>query len=394
MRTRRDRSDRCHTRRVSETVGADAIAAADLLVFGPAATRAPESGQPVRVDDDDLQIVAALQADPRAAWATVGRRVGLSATTASRRWHRLVRDGVAWVSAYPAPQFACVGYCWIEVEPAERRSVGALLAAHPATYWVEALDGGAAYFAGIVGSAPRDLNATVTALGTAPGVASIRWQLARSILHDGTRWTPPGLRADPVDENDGLVWRAAQNEPGRAVGAADIELYRALVVDGRATFLELAERTGLSDRTVRRRLTSLIDGGGLHTRCDVARDMVGLEVGFFISIGWTASWRSVVGAAPRMAGARLVAGVTGDAPFLLHFWARSIADLDRTLGRLERVAADVPIVRIDVATRPIKRFGRLFGPDGRVAGLVGGGGASDVFELIGLPESFTGRVRN
>ena len=366
---------------MGETVGAGDVATADLLLFGAGDRSAHESGQPRPVDDDDLQIVAALQADPRAAWATVGRRVGVSATTASRRWHRLVRDGVAWVSAYPAPRFASLGYCWVEAAPAARRHVGALLAVHPATFWVEAIDGGAAYFAGMVGRTPRDLDDAVSVLGADPGVTSIRTQVCRSILHDGTRWTPPDPRTGHGIDGDGVVWRPDESLPAR-VTPADLELYRALVLDGRASFLELAERTGLSDRTIRRRLTALLGDGTLHTRCDVARDAVGFDIGIFISVGWTESWRSLVTAAARMTGARLVAGVTGDAPFLLHFWGRSAADIDRILGRLERVSPTLPITRIDVATRPIKRFGRIFGPDGRVAGLAGHDLASDIFAQL------------
>jgi DNA-binding Lrp family transcriptional regulator len=293
-----------------------------------------------------------------------------------------VREGVAWISAYPAPRFASIGYCWVESAPAERRSVGAVLAAHPATYWVEAIDGGAAYFAGIVGRSPRDLDATVAAIGAHPGVTAVRLQLCRSILHDGTRWTPPDPRAVRDHGDDGLVWRAEESAPGAVLAPADLELYRALVVDGRASFLELATRTGLSDRTIRRRLAMLLDDGALHTRCDVARDVVGLEVGFFLSVAWTPGWRRLVSAAARTTGARLVAGVTGDAPFLLHFWGRSAADVDRVVGRLERACPDLPLLRIDLATRPVKRFGRIFGPDGRVAGLVGDHVANDVFSHV------------
>ncbi|MCK0520443.1 AsnC family protein [Williamsia sp. DF01-3] len=52
-------------------------------------------------DDIDDQIVHALQVAPRAPWGAVGDVLGISAATASRRWDRLVENGLAWIVTYP-----------------------------------------------------------------------------------------------------------------------------------------------------------------------------------------------------------------------------------------------------------------------------------------------------
>nr|WP_255221454.1 AsnC family protein [Rhodococcus wratislaviensis] len=51
------------------------------------------------LDEIDYQIAHALQIAPRAPWGAVSEALQVSPVTASRRWDRLVQDGVAWVIA-------------------------------------------------------------------------------------------------------------------------------------------------------------------------------------------------------------------------------------------------------------------------------------------------------
>ncbi|MFW0797052.1 Lrp/AsnC family transcriptional regulator [Gordonia sp. CPCC 205515] len=331
---------------------------------------------PITLSDDDHLLVAALQETPRAPWTDIGARLGVSGTTAARRWNRLRSHGVAWVAAYPARMVPVTAFCWVTTTPAARRPVGVALAGHSSSYWVERLDGDRTYFAGFGATSMRAMDAVVDDLCAIPGVTDVQMQFTRSVLHDGTIWQP--RLAGPVDQDHPLVW--SPREPVVATpSASDLALFRVLVLDARASNLELAEASGLSERTVRRRLEEMFGPGGLTTRCDVSREAIGMGTSFFLSVRWTARWQTLLGVANRDPGARLVAGVSGSAPFLLHFWARSAAEMDAVIGRLQAVVPDLEIERIDVAVRALKRFGFYFDPHGRIAGTTFDDPAHDFF---------------
>jgi len=52
------------------------------------------------LDELDLLLVTALQATPRADWQHLGRLLGVSASTATRRWARLTQAGVGRLSCW------------------------------------------------------------------------------------------------------------------------------------------------------------------------------------------------------------------------------------------------------------------------------------------------------
>lgn len=53
------------------------------------------------LDDLDLLLVTALQTAPRATWQQLGQVLGVTASTAARRWERLTGAGLAWLSCHP-----------------------------------------------------------------------------------------------------------------------------------------------------------------------------------------------------------------------------------------------------------------------------------------------------
>jgi len=50
--------------------------------------------------ETDLALINALQVSPRADWVLVGKALGISGSTVSRRWEALNRDGTAWVTVH------------------------------------------------------------------------------------------------------------------------------------------------------------------------------------------------------------------------------------------------------------------------------------------------------
>lgn len=329
--------------------------------------RSANAAESAEISDDDQLLIAALQARPRASWQEIGDEIGASATTASRRWERLRSRGVAWISAYPARLVAATGNCWISVTAPERRRIAVLLAAHASTYWVEWLDGEYTFFAAIGAPTLRRLHDIAEEIAALPGVTASQLQVNRSVLYDGSLWQP--RLAGQGDPRHRAVWGTATADQ-RAPSSTDLALFSALIADGRSTNVALASATGLSERTIRRRLPELFADGILNTRCDVCREALGLDVGLFLSIRWTAQWPTLANLARRIPGIRTVSGVSGSAPFLLGFWLRSTAEADRVIGSLHTAIPDLVVERIDFTIRSIKRYGRIFDSEGRVSGVV------------------------
>ena len=61
-------------------------------IFGARPPQMQDSGHRA-LSERELEVVTALQRDPRASWATVGELIGTNATTASRIWQQLDRSG-------------------------------------------------------------------------------------------------------------------------------------------------------------------------------------------------------------------------------------------------------------------------------------------------------------
>ena len=120
------------------------------LIFGKIEEWARDSG-PRLLDDRELELVSALQVDPRASWAKVGARVGVSASTASRMWQRLLEEGLGWVSTYPGNLVPWSGYLWVSAAADRLEQVGVELALLPSVFWLERTDGDASFFAGFSG---------------------------------------------------------------------------------------------------------------------------------------------------------------------------------------------------------------------------------------------------
>ncbi|BBC29602.1 hypothetical protein SGFS_008960 [Streptomyces graminofaciens] len=88
----------------------------------------------------DLELIHALQLQPRAAWAELGRTLGVDAVTTSRRFGRLADRGEIWVGVSPGPRLfeqLCVAFAEIDCTAGAALSVASTLAGHPHAVTVE-----------------------------------------------------------------------------------------------------------------------------------------------------------------------------------------------------------------------------------------------------------------
>ncbi|WP_435855891.1 Lrp/AsnC family transcriptional regulator [Streptomyces lydicus] len=150
----------------------------------------------------------------------------------------------------------------------------------------------------------------------------------------------------------------------------DRALLAQLVSDGRLGWAELAQRTGTSPATVRRRLRRLTDSEVLTFRCDVAAPLAGRVVS--VSLLATAPARDV-GAVHRTLAAlpecRLVAAVTGSANLFATLWVSDIGDIQRRETALCARLPGLTVTDRIVGLRTVKRMGHLLDDDGRRTGV-------------------------
>ncbi|MGW6688057.1 Lrp/AsnC family transcriptional regulator [Streptomyces sp. NPDC054961] len=331
---------------------------------------------PFVLDDVDQALVHALQIAPRAEWTRIGSVLGLDAVTVARRWNRLTEAGAAWISCHPAPVLAAAGQgllAFVEVDCANGSllDVARALAALPHVTAVEHVSGDGDLLVTVLAPDLVALTHWLTrGLGSMPGISATRTHLASTVYTEGSRWR---LRA--LDR--GQIARLAAGEPARGevpvfpLTDLDHDLVAALSVDGRATYRALAESSGASPDTVRRRLGRLFAAGMLQTRCEVARPLSEWPVAV---IYWgrvaAGALESVSRLVTGVREVRLCAGVTGRHNLLVVAWVKSLADAQRFEVRLNERAPGLEITDRAVALWLMKVSGHLLDERGYRIGAV------------------------
>ena len=322
----------------------------------------------VALDEDDLALVEALQRDPRAPWTTVADVVGTNPVTASRRWERLRASGAAWVTGTPGPgshHAQVLAYVEVTCLPSLKTRVAQQLAGDAHALSVDITAGG------------RDLLLTVAAvdlptlgryllerLDRVPGVTATRARIATRLYAEGS------------------TWRLGVLPPAGAYGAmpairpavlddVDRELMSALGEDGRASFATLAQVTGISQPTARRRVDRLVSSGAVLLRTDVAAPLAGLPVMLVLSADAPAGRLDDVAARlGRLRQVRLSATLAGTPSLLVVAWLSSLEEVHRFEQDLVHQVPQADVVDRLVVLRAVKRMGHLLDPDGRATGTV------------------------
>ncbi|MEW2353668.1 Lrp/AsnC family transcriptional regulator [Spirillospora sp. NPDC029432] len=327
-----------------------------------------DTASPVMLDEVDFQIVTALQSSPRADWRRVGHAVGVDATTAARRWARLTEAGLAWISCYPGLIEGMVTVpAFIEVDcaPGMAHEAAARIAADPHVINVEHVTGHRDLLLTVLLSGQAPLSRYIALrLGRLPEVVATRTQIGTAVYAEGSRW-----RIDRLEGPVGEPFRAAQERAGRGRGAikrSDMELVRLLGYDCRMPVARLAERTGLSPTTVRRKLQRLDADRALIYRCEVARFASGWPVA--VSYWGAVAPAEVADVAARLAGLReirLCTSLSGPSNLLFTVWLRSYEQIQAFEADLGRRFPTLEVNDSAVALWPMKLGCNILDPDGR-----------------------------
>ncbi|TDD88504.1 Lrp/AsnC family transcriptional regulator [Actinomadura darangshiensis] len=319
------------------------------------------------LDELDHLLVTALQTAPRADWRRIGAVLGVDASTAARRWARLTSSGLAWLSCFPvAVDWMTPVVAFIEVDcvPGRLHHVAAEIAEDPHVFNLEHVTGGRDLLLTVVLRDNAELARYVGfRLGRLDGVTAARTQLATTLHTEGSRWRLDRLGED---QRDVLLGGRPRGGGDRGLRREDQGLARLLAQDCRQPVSRLAERTGLSPTTVRRRLARLDRAGALMYRCEVARSLSGWPATVYL---WaTAPPDEAARVAGRLIGmreTRLCASLSGSRNLLFAVWLRSVERVQSFEAELCRRFPQLAITDRSVALWQLKLAGRLLDPQGR-----------------------------
>lgn len=346
---------------------------ADLPETGGETFGAQESAAPASAFEEvDLALVDALQTDPRAPWTRVGPAIGIDATTAARRWARLERAGLAWVTAYAGPATATVAYVEVTCRPSSVEELTRRVTALPWVFSAEQVVGDYDLFLSVAAPDLPALGRRVSEdIGRLPGVRGTRTRLSVRLYQEGSNWKVRALepagraRLTPAGAGTGPA-AAATPCAFRPRDEVDLKLLLALGEDGRAGYAELAERVGISESTVRRRLARELRDREILLRCDLAQQLAGWPA--------LATYRARVphgeldatGASlARLPQMRLCASVTGSSNLLFSVWLRDLAGMTDLESWLDSRHPHLRVEDRTVTLRTAKRMGRVLTPQGQ-----------------------------
>ncbi|MFJ4654815.1 Lrp/AsnC family transcriptional regulator [Nocardia sp. NPDC088792] len=240
----------------------------------------------IDLEVDDVRIIRALQAAPRASFASIAAAVGLSEGAVRRRYRRLCADGVIRVAGIVDP--GALGQSrWMVRLRCRPGSVGAIadaLAQRDDVSWISLGAAGSEITCAVRSrtqqqrddllgrrlprtSAVLDINASVV-LRQFLGGRGHYWAALRGVLtpEQEAMLADPGT---PFAESPVVV-----RDPVR-LAAEDEKLLDLLAADGRAGFVDLAAAADLTPGRAARRLHTLLERRVVHIDVEIAAAALG-----------------------------------------------------------------------------------------------------------------------
>ena len=321
--------------------------------------------------ETDLALINALQVAPRAEWSDVGRALGISPSTAARRWEALAGAGVAWVTCAPGPRF--LGRTMFVSLRAAQGTHAALcerLCAEPAAATVSMVTGPFDFLVDCFAADAEELNEL--AIGTfaaMPEVARSEASLAVGIYRTGSDYRsgvldPAALRmiGDAGAGGTSGSWRP---DP------VDAMLLHGLSLDGRVSWAELGESCAVSPQTARRRVQRMLAANHVALRCEYALTARGplYEVNLQLDV----PAKALVQAASyfgRLKECRLSSQVISAHNLNVTLWIRDLHEVNRHELELAELLPGTRVLGRDVSVRTVKRLGHVLDHSGRSTAFI------------------------
>ena len=224
------------------------------LEHSPAGPRGSEQ-DPGLLRGVDSQLFQYLQADGRAPYALLGRKLGLSEVTVRRRVAQLIRAGAFAITAVADPRLLGLDQmAWtaLTVHPrAASRVAQQLIEVSNVTYVVQT-SGRYGVMAELGCHDLPELRQVLSLIRGLPGVQRTETFTYMAMLHQQFVWGDEDLPGSAVV---GL----GQQQPGAALDPVDEDIIRQLQIDGRLPFRAIAANLGISERLVSERFRCLAE---------------------------------------------------------------------------------------------------------------------------------------
>jgi DNA-binding Lrp family transcriptional regulator len=326
------------------------------------------------LDEVDRRIVHALQIHPRAPWRLVGDVLAIDPVTGARRWQRMERERLAWVTAYPRladSRNAVTAVVEFDTQAGAGPEVAETIAAQPRALNVKETAGGRDLVVSVQAPTLDELARFIALhLATVPGVTATRTHLVTAMPTEGSSWRLRSLDADQQVRLERAAGSPTVPVRGAAWDAIDARMLTLLSTDGRMPIRRLAEELGSSVTTAGRRLRQLV-GTRISLRCDVARPVSGwpLSAVYFASAP-ADKLREISQALAAVSEVRSCAITAGPHNLVIDVWLRNLHDVHSLEAHLCSRLPPLRVADRAVVLRTVKHMGRLLDPDGRCRGVV------------------------
>lgn len=274
------------------------------------------------MDEVDEAIVELLEADGRLTHREIARAIGLSRSTAATRVQRLLSSGQVVIRGAVHPAVlgrGALAHVSVSVHgPAA--PVAAELARRDDVPFLSLTGGPHALVAEIRSASAGDVDAAVSELRSLPGVSGVDTLIYVEVMRDVIG--PVGTVRTEVDDTDRALLAALQD-------------------DGRASYVDLAAKVGLSAAGARRRVVRLLDARVVRVGAVVRHSGQDRQSALGFGIRLAGGHEDVVAALGSMPSVIFVARTLGRFDLLATMRAFSAAQL---VGMLDVVRA-LPDVR-------------------------------------------------
>jgi DNA-binding Lrp family transcriptional regulator len=335
-------------------------------------TRQPTLNESAPISELDLEIVNALQINPRAEWSRIADALGLSGPTVARRWNALAQQGTAWITPSPGQRYLSAGWsAFIQLSslPGESESLIQRLCAEPAFGTVSMVTGSHDVFMDCFASSHEELMDIVTgAFPALPGVTHREVVFVTKLYRQASEWRSGTL--EPARAR--LVSSEAKPAPaGYSPDSLDAALLEELANDGRATWAELGAACSVSPQTARRRVERFLASGYITLRCDAstAANRGLREVTLMLNV--PAQFVDEVGRYfAAQTNCRLSAQVLGAQNLVVTLWVRDYLEAQAFERELADRAPGSTVISRQAVVRTYKRLGHILDESGSSVSVV------------------------
>jgi len=336
------------------------------------ATKGTNLKESSMISELDLEIVNALQINPRADWSRVADVLELSGPTVARRWSALAGQGLAWITPSPGPRYLSAGWSAFINLSSTPEHHGALierLCAEPAFGTVSLVSGPHDLFVDCFASSHEELMSIITgSFADLPGVTRREVVFVTQLYRQASDW-----RSGTLEPARARLMAKGSTPPPPAYSPdkLDAALLEALARDGRAGWAELGSACGVSAQTARRRVERFLASGYITMRCDTAAAVQQNLREVSLALNVPATQVDDVGRYfAALPSCRLSAQVLGAQNLVVTFWVRDYLEVQAHERELAARAPGSTVISRQAVVRTYKRLGHVLDENGRSTGVV------------------------